>query len=60
MKTLEERQLQAMARVIKYFATRIGEDTMGAFIYTGGFNFLSDEEIISLSDKIDNTDDTSK
>lgn len=51
--TISENEFKALAKVVKEFAEIKGEDSIGAFIYTGGFRDLSDKEIVELADKVD-------
>ena len=48
-------ELQALARVVKMFRGRIGEDTIGILMYTGCFHDMTDQELVDLSHRIDET-----
>jgi len=47
------KELLALARVVKVFRKRLGEDTIGVLIYTGCFLDMSKDEMLDIADRID-------
>lgn len=54
--TLTEEEFRALANIVKVYASANQEDVIGAFMLTGGFRVISEEQIVELSSKINSTD----
>ena len=50
---INERELRAIAEVVRSYSVLQREDVIGVFVKQGSFRYLSNEEIVTLSKKLE-------